>query len=186
MEEDFEKKKRKEYPTDWKELPTGLKHPTSLKKQKRQNYTLTFFPKKNAIIKLIREHPDNILCDDAGRMYGYMPMNPAMKNYMETSDYDEKTMVEVWVYLPYREAGTFVERSRSEKTSYQSLAVSDRLEFPELDEVIEMYDYLSKRPICSARIRVYLERFTRRSRSAAIVLKVEEIYASRVVKEEKL
>lgn len=173
------KKGKPSYPTTWEKLRYGTKPPRTLKQQKRQIYNKTFYPKKNEVVRLVREYPDHCLYDAEGRIYGPMPKNPVMDKLMETTDYDPKTMIEAWMYMPYRESGLFVERSRDRKTPYNMLTVDKMLEFPKEGEEYDLYGFLSDTKVCRMRLDKYLERIRRRSRTGAVLFSVVKVYSEK-------
>lgn len=172
MEDFYEDKKYKFI----KEFRSGERPPKDLKAQKAQFYRHVYYPRKNAIVQIIRDNPAEILADRGGRLYGLMPKNPVLDDLMKSSSFDPRTMIEVWVLLPNEKRGLFTDRSRKRK---RYLSQGEVLKLPDVGDKITLYDYLTEKRKADAVVHSFPEKIFRNAKSAALILRVETFYDSK-------
>lgn len=157
---------------------SGERFATNLKAQKAQLYRHVYYPRKNAVIEIIKSNPSGILADGDGRLYGLMPDNPVIEGLLKSSEFRDN-MVEVWVYLPQEQKGTFVDRSRKRR---RYLLEGELLTLPNVGDKITLYNYIDGKIHADITIHSYPERVTRTSKTAALVVIVEKFYKKKTKK----
>lgn len=167
--EDYEKEKKKGF-------KSGERPATNLKAQKAQFFRRVYYPRKNAVVDIIRKDPSTITYDESGRIYGLMPDNPVLQALRKSSTFDDATMLEVWVFLPAEEKGVFVDRSKKRK---RNLRQGDVLKLPDVGEKITLWGYQSEKKRADVSVYSFPERIFRNAKTAALVLRVSKYYDSK-------
>lgn len=159
-----------------KGFTSGERPATNLRAQKAQFYRHVYYPRKNAIVEIIRRDPSAIMADTSGRIYGLMPDNPVLDELRKSSTFKDDTMLEVWVYLPTERKGMFVDRSRKRK---RYLKEGEVLRLPDVGEKITLWGYVSEKKRADVSVYSFPERIFRNAKSAALVLRVIKFYDSK-------
>lgn len=166
-----------------KPFKTGERPATNLKAQKAQFSRTVYYPRKNAVIGLIRSEPSQILADKYGRIYGLMPENPVLDDLRKSSEFNLETMVEVWVYLPHDKKGLFVDTSRKRK---KYLLDGEVLRLPDVGESITLYNYVDGEKHASVVVHSFPERLFRNAKTTALVIRIEEFHLDKKRKIKKI
>jgi len=121
-----------------------------------------YYPKKNEILNIIKNHPETVLVDQKDRYYGVMPPSVLTDQTKRDPTFSELDTF-AWVYI-----GDLTRGKRDPETYH----FDNVKEFPDVDEVIKLSTLVQKNNfIGSAVVLRYIEQIRQFGKSGSLVFR---------------